>query len=566
MIFDLLITLLQNMSVIAVFAYLLSRTEIFKKVVYEQSSPRIKIFLIIFFGLLSALGTYLGVYIFGAYANIRAIGAVVAGLLGGPIVGLTTGLIGGLHRYTLGGFTAFACAVGTTSSGLTAGLVRKYRSFKQINATFAFGLGILIMVIEMIYVLFLSESFVDAQRLVKVIALPMILNNALGIAIFINILKTTKNEEEKVRALQSQKALEIANRTLPHLREGLNYDSAAKAAATILSMTDIKAVSITNRNEVLAHKGLAEDHHQPGEKIITEATKRAIADGELTVIDKRTDIGCPVKGCELASAVVVPLKFDEELIGTLKFYKDNESSINDVDIELATGVANLLSTQIKIAHLEQAAQLTTQAELKALQAQIHPHFLFNALNTIISFCRTNPSEARRLLIKLSHFFRKTLKEGKKMVSLAEELEHVKNYIAIEKARFGDDLQMKIKVKDELLNLHLPSFILQPLVENAVRHGISPKSGIGIVEIIAKEKNNEVEIIIKDNGMGIEEGQLTEILKEGRGKGTGIGLTNVNSRLQKIYGNDYGLKIDSQLGIETKILVTIPQQDIEGGKA
>jgi LytS/YehU family sensor histidine kinase len=192
MVFDLIITLLKNMSVIAVFAYLLSRTEIFKKIIYERSSWKIKLFLITFFGTLSALGTYLGVYLFDAYANIRAIGAVVAGLLGGPVVGLGAGLIGGLHRYALGGFTAFACAVGTTTSGLLAGLVRKYRPFNKIDAKYAFYLGILIEIIEMGYVLFLSHPFVAAQKLVKVIAIPMILNNALGISIFINILQTTR--------------------------------------------------------------------------------------------------------------------------------------------------------------------------------------------------------------------------------------------------------------------------------------------------------------------------------------------------------------------------------------
>jgi LytS/YehU family sensor histidine kinase len=547
------------MSVIAVFAYLLSRTEIFKKIIYERSSWKIKLFLITFFGTLSALGTYLGVYLFDAYANIRAIGAVVAGLLGGPVVGLGAGLIGGLHRYALGGFTAFACAVGTTTSGLLAGLVRKYRPFNKIDAKYAFYLGILIEIIEMGYVLFLSHPFVAAQKLVKVIAIPMILNNALGISIFINILQSTRGEEEKVRALQSQKALEIANRTLPHLREGLNYKSAARAAETILNMTDIKAVSITNRKEVLAHKGLAEDHHQAGEEILTKATKEAIETGQISLAKDRVSIGCPVPGCELASAIMVPLKFEEEIIGTLKFYKDVENSINEVDVELANGVANLLSTQIKIARLEREAQLATQAELKALQAQIHPHFLFNALNTIISFCRTDPDKARNLLIKLSHFFRKTLKENNKMIKLEAELEHIDNYVAIEKARFGEELQIKKDVAEKFLELKLPGFILQPLVENAIKHGISPKVGGGKVEIkVQNGHKEEIEIIVKDDGVGIEKDYLDKILEEGVGQGTGIGLANVNSRLEKIYGDDYGLKLSSQSGVGTEVKVVIPE--------
>lgn len=547
------------MSVIAVFAYLLSRTDTFKKVIYEESSLKIKFFLILFFGTLSALGTFLGVYIFNAYANIRAIGVVVAGFLGGPIVGLGAGLIGGLHRYTLGGFTAFACAVGTITSGLIAGLLRKYHSFDQINTGFAFWVGIGVEIIEMGYVLFLSTPFAEAQQLVTVIAVPMILNNAIGIAIFVNILQTAKNEEEKVKALQSQKALKIANRTLPHLQEGLNYDSAEKTVDTILKMTNIKAVSITNLNEVLAHRGLAEDHHQSGEDILTDATKRTLETGEVSIAETACDIGCPVVDCKLAAAVMAPLKFQDEIIGTLKFYKDREESIKDVEIELATGVANLLSTQIKIARLKKEAQLATQAELKALQAQIHPHFLFNALNTISSFCRTHPQQARDLLINLSQFFRKTLKSNKKIISLAEELEHIENYIAIEKARFGDQLEVKIDVDDELLEVQLPNFILQPLVENAVRHGVSPQPGGGKVEIIAQDNGDEVEIVIKDNGVGIENERLTEILQEGTGEGMGIGLANVNSRLEKIYNSSYGLQIESRLRKGTEIYITVPKQ-------
>lgn len=547
------------MSVIAVFAYLLSRTDTFKKIVYGEPSLKIKFFLILFFGILSALGTFLGVYIFNAYANIRAIGVVVAGFLGGPFVGLGAGLIGGLHRYTLGGFTAFACAIGTITSGLIAGLTRKYRSFDQINTELAFWVGIGVEIIEMGYVLFLSTPFAEAQQLVTVIAVPMILNNAIGIAIFVNILQTAKKEEEKVKALQSQKALEIANRTLPHLQEGLNYDSAEKTADTILMMTNIKAVSITNLSEVLAHKGLAEDHHQPGEDILTDATKRTLETGEVSVAETAYDIGCPVVDCNLAAAVMAPLKFQDEIIGTLKFYKDREESIKEVEIELATGVANLLSTQIKIARLKKEAQLATQAELKALQAQIHPHFLFNALNTISSFCRTRPQQARDLLINLSQFFRRTLKSNKKIISLAEELEHIENYIAIEKARFGDQLEVKIDIEDELLEVQLPNFILQPLVENAVRHGVSPQPGGGKVEIIAQDNDDEVEIVIKDNGIGIENERLTEILQEGTGEGMGIGLANVNSRLEKIYNSSYGLQIESRLRKGTEIYITIPKQ-------
>jgi len=555
---SLLFDLIKNMAVIAVAAQLLiMETDIFSQVINRRAKLKSKIFLIIFFGLLSILGTYLGIYIHDAYANIRAIGAVVGGLLGGPLVGLLAGLIGGLHRYFLGGFTAFACALSTTLAGLIGGIIYYYRPFDKISLSMAFLLGVMIEVLEMGLVLILSHPYGQAYELVRIIALPMILSNSLGITLFINVLHNSMKKGQELMALQSYKALKIANKSIGYLKEGLNYSSALEASKIILEISGVAAVSITDRKKVLAHYGLGMDHHQAGEQIMTKATKKVLLEGHLKVATNKQKLGCPVKDCNLKSAVIAPLKRRDEVIGALKLYKSEESSITEVDIELARGISELLSTQLHISSLEKEAQLSTQAELKALQSQVHPHFLFNALNTIISFCRTDPMVARNLLVKLSKFFRHTLKENHSLIRLEKELEYTSYYVEIEKARFGSNLEVEIDIPKQLLGCQVPSFVLQPIVENAIKHGLSSKVGLGKVLVKARDKDEILVLEIIDNGVGIPDKYLNCVIEAGYGKGCGIGLSNVKQRIQKIYGTEYGLEISSRQQEWTRVRIQIP---------
>jgi two-component system LytT family sensor kinase/two-component system sensor histidine kinase LytS len=558
LIVNLLFDLIKNMAIIAVAAQLfIMETDIFSQVINRRAKIKSKIFLIIFFGLLSILGTYLGIYIHDAYANIRAIGAVVGGLLGGPIVGFFAGLIGGIHRYFLGGFTAFACALSTTLAGLIGGIIYYYRSFDKISLNTGFLLGVIIEVLEMGLVLVLSHPYDQAYELVRIIALPMILSNSLGITLFINVLHNSMKKGQELMALQSYKALKIANKSIGYLKEGLNYSSALETSKIIYEISGVAAVSITDRKKVLAHYGLGMDHHQAGEGIMTKATKEVLLEGQLKVATNKRKLGCPVKDCKLKSAVIAPLKRRGEVIGALKLYKSEESSITEVDIELARGISELLSTQLHISSLEKEAQLATQAELKALQSQVHPHFLFNALNTIISFCRTDPMGARELLVKLSKFFRHTLKENHSLIKLAKELEYTSYYVEIEKARFGSNLEVEIDIPQELLDCEVPSFVLQPIVENAIKHGVSSKVGLGKVLVKARQKEQNLLLEIIDNGVGIPDKYLNCVIEAGHGKGCGIGLSNVKQRIQKIYGTEYGLEISSRQQEGTKVTIQIP---------
>lgn len=353
--------------------------------------------------------------------------------------------------------------------------------------------------------------------------------------------------------------LQIANETLPYLRRGLNQETATYTAEIIQKIADVSAVAITDREKVLAYIGAGADHHLPGGPIITDATKQVVASGELKVIHDRYELNCPHRGCPLESAVIAPLRCQGEVVGTVKLYQTREGDVPPSIVKLAIGVAQLLGMQMELAQLDRQAQLVTKAELDALQAQINPHFLFNTLNTIIMFIRTNPETARRLLIRLAAFFRHSLKRHGHFNSLKEEIEYLNTYLILEKARFRDKLRIVKEIDESLLDYQVPVLTIQPLVENAIKHGILPKEGQGTVWIRAFLQENEEEMLfeIKDNGVGIPPEKLPLVLRPGYGSGNGVGMSNVHERLKGLFGEEYGLHIESVPGEGTSIKFRVP---------
>lgn len=361
--------------------------------------------------------------------------------------------------------------------------------------------------------------------------------------------------------------LQIASETLPFLRQGLNKETAAKTAQTICEIADVAAVALTDRENVLAYYGTGADHHKVGGPILTEATKLSLINGELMVAENRSALNCSFPGCPLESAVIAPLKRKGEVVGALKLYQTKQGGVSENIIKLTIGVAQLLGMQMELAELSRQAELVTKAELEALHSQINPHFLFNTLNTIIMFIRTNPETARRLLIRLSGFFRYALKRSGHFNTLKEEIKYLNTYLVLEKARFGEKLQIAKDIDESILLNQVPVLTIQPLVENAIKHGVLPKSGQGTVKIIAYPVDGEMQISIHDDGVGIQPEKLPGILKSGVGSGTGVGLSNVHERLKSLFGEDHGLRIVSTPNVGTSVYVRLPlicnQDDGEG---
>ncbi|RLC87503.1 MAG: hypothetical protein DRI79_08555 [Chloroflexi bacterium] len=211
-------------------------------------------------------------------------------------------------------------------------------------------------------------------------------------------------------------------------------------------------------------------------------------------------------------------------------------------------------------HRARAAELArAHAEVRALRAQINPHFLFNALNTIRYFVRTDPETARRLLLDLSEVFQRALRSGE-FVPLGDEISYVKAYLALEKARLNHRLRVEWSIQtDTLLDHPVPTLILQPIVENAVIHGISRQPEGGMVRITIERTEDDLVLRVEDDGPGIASARLAEILDPARGTNAAIGLRNVDGRLRALYGDEYRLVVESEIGRGTRVEIKVPFQ-------
>lgn len=576
--FELLLTMVERLGIIVTIAFILTRFRFFRDMIYQEQLNRKQQFTaIIFFGFFGIIGTYSGLTLsiesqqFDAWsttlnsdeaiANSRVIGVVLAGLLGGYKVGIGAGLIAGIHRFTLGGFTAISCGVATIIAGIISGLF--YRRNKHVKLSSAFYIGALAESIQMIIILLLSRPFEKALNLVEIIGLPMILANGLGCSLFLLIIKSVINEEEKVGATQAQKTLRIADKTLAYLRKGLTFDSARTVCHILHNEINTIAVAITNTTDILAHVGLGQDHHRARSPIQTQITKDAIQKGKTIVADHHS-IQCRELGCPLGAVVISPLKQRGNTIGTLKFYFRSEKEINPVIMELISGLSTLLSKQLEIAEADNAYQLAKEAEIKALQAQISPHFLFNTLNTIVSLVRIDPNKARKLLISLSQFLRKNLASTtESMTTIEQELLHVKAYLAIEEARFIDKLKVNYEIEEKTLAQNIPPLTLQPIVENAIKHGLKDKDSDCSLLITIHEQEKDIYISVKDNGAGMSQERAEQICKAPIESelGSGLALYNVNRRLTIMFGEKAALSIKSELGIGTEITFSIPYDKV-----
>lgn len=203
--------------------------------------------------------------------------------------------------------------------------------------------------------------------------------------------------------------------------------------------------------------------------------------------------------------------------------------------------------------LEAKERLLVQARLASLASQINPHFLFNTLNTVSSLIRTNPDQARQVVYKLSSILRRLLRKTDSFAPLREELAFIEDYLSIEMVRFGDKLRFVKEVEPAALDAQIPAMLLQPLVENSIKHGLASKVEGGEIRVAAHlAGDGRIALSVEDNGVGIEEERLATILERG-----GIGVKNVNERLQVLFGNGYRLAVQSRPGEGTRTEIDLP---------
>jgi two-component system LytT family sensor kinase len=216
--------------------------------------------------------------------------------------------------------------------------------------------------------------------------------------------------------------------------------------------------------------------------------------------------------------------------------------------------ASLVGAQLELHELEEQAERLAQAELRALRAQISPHFIYNAMAAIAGYIHSQPEEARELLTDFAEFTRYAFRSQRPYVTLADELHYVEKYLRLEQARFAERLQVRTEVASDVLQAVVPVLSLQPLVENAVRHGVE-RRGEGRIEIVARQIDGDVVLRVADNGVGMEPDRVAGLLS---GNGGGVGIANVQARLQTTFGPGYGLEIDTAVGRGTTVTMTLPE--------
>ena len=544
--------LISNIGCSAIIAFFFIRID--KANIIIKSNAKTKkdiIALSFFFSLLSISGTYIGLNFNGAILNTRNVGVIAGGILGGPYVAIITGLVAGIHRafVNLGRETAIPCAIATITGGFLTAYVHRFIKSKD-KIFFGFFLACVVENLSMGLILIILKDKILAQNIVANFYVPMVFMNSIGSSVLILLVEDIIQKSELIAGRQAKLALEIANKTLPHFRETENLSEVCKIIAEDLGA---KATVITNKKEIIAGFSFDKDKIKKAD-IKSNNTRKVLKTGEAMLVIKEDDeiiedfldISPHIKSC-----IILPLKEKNDISGTLKIFFDTAEKITDKNRYLMIGLSHLISTQMEISKVENLISLLKYSELKALQSQINPHFLFNVLNTMTSLIRTNPEKAREVTIDLSNYLRYNLDNNVKSVELIKELNQVDTYIKIEKVRFGDKLNILYDVDESLYNFQIPSLIIQPLVENSIKHGILKKRDNGCVKIIIKKIGKDIEITIEDDGVGIEQTIIDNLDKQIK---ENIGLKNVHQRLKLLYGEGLNIKkLEQGTRIEFKIL-------------
>ncbi len=529
-----LLQLLERAALLLICLFLLSKLPHFRQIFQKEVlNTKDRIILSVIFSGFAILGTYTGINVEGSLVNVRIIAIVSGGILFGWPVGLITGIVSGAHRYLIdmNGVTSVPCLITSIIAGIVSGYIHNRISSRR-RWIVGIAAGMACEALTMLLILLMSHPYVLGREIVSIIAVPMILGQV-GVGLIVLFVQGVEGERENIAARQAKLALDIANKTLPYFRS-INSDSLRKICTIIRQDIQADAVAITDKRYILAYVGLGEERYNIGHEIITDATKQAISSGEIVLINDDAEGKVP----NIQSLIIIPLQEKGIVTGTLKIYYRNAHKITYSLQTLAVGLSQIISTLMEVSRIEQMKEMANKAEIKALQTSINPHFLFNALNAIASSIRINPDNAREMIINLSGYLRHSLEWSDELIDINKELGQVVNYVEIEKARFGSKLNVVYDIDE--VEVKMPSLIIQPLVENAIVHGILKGRGSGTVTLAVKDCSNSVEISVEDTGTGIDPDIIAKVY-DGSMPENRIGLSNVHQRVKLIYGE--GLQIE-----------------------
>ncbi|MEO5781054.1 sensor histidine kinase [Arthrobacter oryzae] len=387
---------------------------------------------------------------------------------------------------------------------------------------------------------------------VAVIAMAVAVVVAVGLRVLRSFRELGTDAEQA-----TYRTLHAASRAGQHLRNGLTPSGAAKASRQLRGLLGSDALAITNTDGVLAWDGAVEELRPAlmglAAKVLADGQTAVIPAGELQLLAGGAGSGTLPPDVERA-VVIAPIKAGSRVVGVVAAFAPAAGA----GLVRATGeVADWVAAQVELAELAASRTLLMEAEVRALRAQISPHFIYNSLNAIASFINTDPVRARELVVEFADFTRYSFRRHGDFTTLAEELRCIDRYLLLERARFGDRVQVSLQIAPEVLSTVIPFLSLQPLVENAVRHGLEAKEGPGHINITAHDSGAFAEVTIEDDGVGMDPEELRSVLA-GHADGDHVGLRNVDARLRQVYGDDNGLVIETAPGEGTLITMRVPK--------
>ena len=488
-----LLAVFERAALMLMTLFMLTHTNLFQRIVKQvQRRPVDTALISLLFVLFAVFSTYTGLKVDGSLVNVRIIAVISGGILFGPWVGIPAGLVSGIHRYLIDihGPTSLACLITSILAGLLATWIhrqcpKKYYGHVGILA------GAFCEILTMILIVLLSDDKPLAYSIVSQISIPMV-TGTVCIGLIVKLVEGLNTEQDMFAARQAKLALDIANQTLPHFRKN-HRDALTESCKIIRQETRADAVAMTDTKDVLAYVGMGQENYLNANQKIGNMTKKAVETGQQ-ILNNNLNVG------HFHSLLIIPLKENGKVNGTLKLFYCQPHQISHSLREMAVGLSQLISTQIEVSRIDQLKTMARKAEFSALQSKINPHFIFNALNAISTLIRIRPDQARQLISNLANFLRYNLERNDELIDIQEELEQVKDYVAIEKARFGDKLKIEFDVDD--VHTAIPGLLIQPLVENAIQHGIQPSNAPGTVTISVKQHESQVKITVSDSGVGI----------------------------------------------------------------
>ncbi|QNG17728.1 sensor histidine kinase [Rhodococcus triatomae] len=398
---------------------------------------------------------------------------------------------------------------------------------------------------------------------VTIVVLAAVVAAVTGTALWLRTRRAVTTPTERA----VHEALHTASLAARSLRHGLDEPSAQAAAPHLRHLVGAQALALLGADgEILAWDadGILARTGSHGEVAdqVRAAARRAV-DGERRVMVPQADLVRPPAAASIRAVVAQPLLIEHSgVVGVLAVVTTVEPGPGMLGA--VAEVARYASGQIELAELDASRARLDRAEVRALRAQISPHFIYNALGTVASFVRTDPARARELILEFADFTRYSFRSAGEYTLLSDELRNIDRYLTLERARFGDALDVKLRVAPEVLGVVLPFLALQPLVENAVRHGIAGKSGGGTVSIVAADEGTDCVISVEDDGVGMDPELLRSGSLDAVDESTGVketahvGLANVDDRLRAAFGNDYGLVVETAPGAGTKVSMRVPK--------